>query len=112
MLAARRRNRIHLITSMATKRRSCQLRSRDVPRPGVASAALLLIDPQPGDGRRAIPDGAAQDAAGHISQVWLEGHERGALRPPHAQHLGVLPAHDPPGDPALLGPLWRLPEPP
>ena len=37
------------------------------PPPRDPGAAPLLIEPQPSNGRRAIPDGAAQDPAGHVS---------------------------------------------
>src|SRR5258706_10138113 len=74
------------------------------------SLAPLLVDPKAGDGRRAIADRAAQDAAGHVSQVWLEEHEVRAVRHPHSKDLVVLPVHDPPGRCALLRPVGRLPE--
>src|SRR2546428_9136608 len=47
--------------------------------------APLLVDPEPGDGRRAISDSAAQDAASHVSQVWLEEDEVRAVGHPHPQ---------------------------
>src|SRR4051812_4956433 len=62
-------------------------------RPPLLSPSLL-VDPGPGERRRAVAVGATQRRRRRVAHVRLEDQEPAVVRHPQAQHLIVLAIHD------------------